>query len=158
MLIKPQPQIRRQRASIIFRQYQTKKATVLGKVAPNSENTVLEHSCLQLKNVFKGQYFSMNEYIFHNKLSMPKNQVFSRGKKMLAINEVSAKEMAFSLNINSFKKRSWESYMKLSYALILLKIPKTYPQYLGQGTVEHLKQHTQPKPKETVWKPAMKFT
>ena len=77
---------------------------------------------------------------------------------MIAINEESIKTMVFSLNIKSFKKRSWESYMKLSYALILLKIPKTYPQYLGQGTVEHLKQHTWPKPKLTAWKPAMKFT
>ena len=62
--------------------------------------------------------------------------------KMIAINEESIKAIAFSLNIKSFKKTSWESYMKLLYALILLKIPKTYPQYLGQGTMEHLKRHT----------------
>ena len=76
---------------------------------------------------------------------------------IIAINEDSIKAMAFSLNINSFKKRSWESYTKPLYALIMLKIPKTYPQYLGQEAVEHRKRHTWLTPKETAWKPVMKF-
>ena len=95
--------------------------------------------------------FPMNEY-FTISINTLKFQV------MLAIQEESIVEMAFSLNIYSFKQRSWESYTKLLYALILLKMPKTYPWYLGQGTVERLKPHTWPKPKETAWKPAMKFT
>ena len=110
------------------------------------------------KMCFKRQYFSMNEYIFHNKPSIHKNQVFSCGKKMLAIKEVSVKEMAFSLDINSFEKRSWVSYTKQLYALILLKIPKPYPLYLGQGTVKHRKRHTWLTPRETAWKLAMRFT
>ena len=97
-------------------------------------------------------YESCNEYSFHNKPSILKNP------KIIAINEQSIQEMTFSLNINSFKKTSWESYTKLLYVLILLKIPKTYQLYLGQGKVEHLKRHTWLTPKETAWKPAMKFT
>ena len=62
--------------------------------------------------------------------SFPKNECFTiihQYLEMLAIYEESIVEMAFSLNIYSFKKRSWESYTKPLFVLILLKIPKTCP-------------------------------
>ena len=125
-------------------------------------NSILEQSFLSMttkcystmyikKSVFYRSIFLMN---IHFTISHQYSRIWS----LIAIKEESIKAMAFSLNINSFKKRSWESYTKPLYALIPLKIQKTYPQYLGQGAVQHLKRHTWPKPRETAWKPAMKFT